>query len=74
MSKFNSPKLRKYLSNVHNIGGAHVQCLNNLYAKFEHYGIKSVGVTDYTNQTSCKHLLTKKISMFKTPKIEEKNF
>ena len=29
-------KIRKYLSNLHKIGGAHVQCMNNQYAKFEH--------------------------------------
>ena len=27
-------KMRKYLSNVHKIGGAHFQCVNNHYAKF----------------------------------------
>ena len=25
--------MRKYLSNVHKIGGAHLQCVNNHYAK-----------------------------------------
>ena len=39
----------KYLSNVHKIGGAHLQCVNNYYAKFEYKGMKTVGVTDYTN-------------------------
>ena len=29
-------KIRKYLSNVHKIVGAHVQCMNNHYAKFEY--------------------------------------
>ena len=29
-------KIRKYLSNVHKIEGAHVQCMNNHYAKFEY--------------------------------------
>ena len=33
ISKVNTPKkLRKYLSNVHKIEGAHLQCLNNHYA------------------------------------------
>ena len=27
-------KIRKYLSNVNKIRGAHVQCMNNYYAKF----------------------------------------
>ena len=30
MSKFSNPqKIRKHLSNVHKIGGAHYQCVNN---------------------------------------------
>ena len=37
------------------IGGAHVQFMNNLYAKFEYLGMKTFGVTDYTNQTPSKH-------------------
>ena len=31
------------------MGGAHLQCMNNHYAKFEYKGMKTVGVTDYTN-------------------------
>ena len=31
-----SLKIRKYLSNVHKIGGAHVQCMNNHYAKLKY--------------------------------------
>ena len=34
---------------MHKIGGAHVQCMENHYAKFEYKGMKTVGVTDYTN-------------------------
>ena len=34
MSKFNTPN--KILSNVHKGGGAHLQCVNNQYAKFEY--------------------------------------
>ena len=46
----NTPqKMRKYLSNVHNIGGAHLQCVKNHYVKFEYKGMKTVGVTDYTH-------------------------
>ena len=41
--------MRKYLSNVHKKGGAHLQCVNNHYAKFEYKGMNTVGVTDYTN-------------------------
>ena len=29
-------KMRKYLSNVHKMAGAHLQCVNNHYAKFEY--------------------------------------
>ena len=31
------------------IGGAHLQCVNNHYAKFEYKGMNTVGATDYTN-------------------------
>ena len=39
-----SQKSNKILSNVHKIGalGAHLQCVNNHYAKFEHKGKKTV--------------------------------
>ena len=36
-------------------GGAQLQCMNNHYAKFEYKGMKTVGVTDYTNQTPPTH-------------------
>ena len=52
MEKMSTPlKLRKYLSNVPNIEGTYLNCVNNHYAKFEYKGMKTVGVTDYTNQT-----------------------
>ena len=42
-SKFNNrQKLRKSLSNVHKIKDAHIECVNNHYAKFEYKGMKSV--------------------------------
>ena len=42
-SKFNTrQKLRKKLSNVPKIRDAHLQCVNNHYAKFEYKGMKSV--------------------------------
>ena len=37
-------------------GEAHVQCMNNHYAKFEYKGMKTLGVTDNTNQKPSKHL------------------
>ena len=58
----------KILSNVHKIGGAHLQSVNNHNAKFENKGMKTVGVTDYKNQTPSKHFEQK--NKFKTPKNE----
>ena len=29
--------------------GAHYQCVNSHYAKFEYKGMNAVGITDYTN-------------------------
>ena len=34
--------------------------MNNHYAKFEYKGMKTVGVTDYTSQTTPKHFGWKK--------------
>ena len=39
---------------MHKIEGAHVQCVNNNFAKFENKEMKTVGNTDYTNQTPSK--------------------
>ena len=51
--------------------GAHVQCMNNHYAKFKYLGIKIVGVKDYTNQTPSKKFMGKKIILrIKTPKMK----
>ena len=55
MSKFNILQNEKYLSNVHKIEGAHLQCVNNRYSKFQFKGMKTLGVTDYKNQTQSKH-------------------
>ena len=45
---------------MHNIGGAHFQCVNNHYAYFEYKGMHNVGVTDYTNKAPPKHFGWKK--------------
>ena len=37
------------------VASAHLQCVNNHYAKFEYKGMKLVGVTDYTGITQCHH-------------------
>ena len=51
MSKFKTPKKykKKRIENVHKIGGAHLQCVNNYYAKFEYKRMNTLGVPDYTN-------------------------
>ena len=48
------------------MGGAHLQCMNNHYGKFEYKGMKTVGVTDNTNQTPPTHFGWKK-SLNSTP-------
>ena len=61
MSKFKTPPPQKKKNekkkscNVYKIEGAHLQCMNNHYAKFDYKRMKTVGVTDYTNQTSPTH-------------------
>ena len=40
---------KKKMTQFHKKRGAHLQCVNNHYAKFEYKGMNSVGVTDYTN-------------------------
>ena len=34
------------------VAGAHLQCVNNHYAKFEYKGLKSVLNTDYTQMNN----------------------
>ena len=53
--------------------GAHLQCVNNHYAKFEKKEMKTVGVTDYTNRAPSKHFYGEK-TKFKTPKIKKKSW
>ena len=48
-------KYNKILSNVHKIGGTHLQCVNTHYAKFEYKEMKTVEVADYTQITQCKY-------------------
>ena len=40
---------KKTTKQSHNIGGAHLQCVNNHYAKFEYNRMNTVEVKDYTN-------------------------
>ena len=46
--------------------------MNNHNAKFKYKGMKTAGVTDYTNQTHLKHFGLKKMSMFNSPKNKKK--
>ena len=66
MSKFNTP-----LSNVHKMGGANLQCVNNHYAKLENKVMKTVAVTEYTNHTLSKHFWMEKCLTSKALKIEK---
>ena len=50
--------------------GAHLQCVNNHYAKFENKEMKTVGVTDYTNRAPSKHFYGEK-TKFNTPKMKK---
>ena len=63
-------KEKKYSRNGHKIGGSHFQCVNNHFAKFEYKGMKTVGVTDFTNLTPPKHFGWKK-GLSSTPLIEK---
>ena len=61
MSKFKTAEDEKKISsNVYKKRGAQLQCMNNHCAKFEYKGMKTVGVTDYTNQTPPMHFSLKK--------------
>ena len=53
------------------MGGAHLQYVNNQYAKLVFKGMKTVGVTDYTNQRSPTHFGWEKILSPRTVKNEK---
>ena len=72
MSKFKTTKNEKK-NEMYKIGGEHLQCMNNHYAKFEYKGMKTVRVTDYTNQTPPTHFWWK-ICLSSTPVKYEKIF
>ena len=52
--------MKKKSWNVYKIKGGQLQCMNNHCAKFECKGMKTVGATDYTNQTPPMHFGWKK--------------
>ena len=58
---------------MYKIEGAHLECMKNRYAKFECKGMKTVCVTDYTNQTPPTQLGWKKC-LSSTPVKNEKIF
>ena len=55
--------MKKKSWNVHKIGGAHLQWMVNHYAKIEYKGMKTVEVTDYTNQTTPTHFGCKNVKV-----------
>ena len=55
MSKLNSPKNMIFFIKIAQKGEAHIQCMNNHFAKFEYLGMKTLGDTDNTNQKPSKH-------------------
>ena len=57
---------------MHKIGGAHLQYVNNRYAKFEYKRMNTIGVSDYTNKAPPKHLGRKKC-LSSTPVKNGKN-
>ena len=63
-------KMRKYLSNMHKIVGAHFQCVND-YAKFVYKGMKTVGVTHYAKQTPSKYFGWKTCLSSTPPKLRK---
>ena len=78
MSMFNTlclsstaPKIIKYLSNVHEKGGALLLCMNNDYAKFKYEGMKLFEL-HFTQTRHHRSILTEKMSKFKTPINEKK--
>ena len=56
---------------MHKIGGAHFQCVNNHYAKFEYKGLNTVRV--YKLGTPLAFLM-EKMSKFNTRQKSEKNY
>ena len=59
------------LSNVYKIRGAHLQCVNHHYAKFDYKRIKTVGVTDNLNQRNPLHFRWKNVSNFNTTQFRK---
>ena len=56
---------------MHKIKSAHLQYVNNPCAKFAYKGMKSVGVTDYINQTPSKHFGWKNVYLQHPPEMKK---
>ena len=63
--------MKKKIMKCKKIGGAHLQCMDNHYAKFEYKGMKTVGVTYYTNMTPPMQFGRKKCPSSKPVKNEK---
>ena len=57
---------------MYKIEVAHLNCVKNQYAKFEYKGMKTVEVTDYTNQTPPKNIMEKSLLSSRSPKMKKK--
>ena len=61
--------MRKYISKLHKIGGAHLQYDKNKYMQgLNKKKMKTVGVADYTTLSPHMHFYMQKVSKFNTPK------
>ena len=57
---------------MHKIGGAHLQCVNNHYAKFEYKGLNTVGVSTLHELGTPLAFMMEKMFKFNTRKKLEK--
>ena len=60
MYKFKTPQKLEHIYQMCTKRGAQFHCVNNHYAQLEYKGMKTVRVTDYTDQTPSKHCERKK--------------
>ena len=72
MIKFNTRQKLEKKYDTCKIEGAHLQCVNNHYAKFEYKGINTLGVTEYTNLAPPKNFEWRKCLSSTTVKNEKK--
>ena len=65
-------KVKKKLRNVHKIEGAHLQCVNNHYAKFEYEGLNTVRVSELYKLGTPLEFWIEKMSKFNMHQKSEK--